>query len=437
VLAFALMISLVSSLIFGLVPAITAARGDLLKPLKDAGRGETGERHRLGAAVIVAQVGLGTFLTMGAALLVTSFLHLARNGQGFNPDHLLTFTFETPDSRYASSRAKFYRQYFERLRALPGVESAGGSILLPMIDNSAHISFEDPEHPRPKGQFQTARLDIISPDYFKTMEIPLLSGRDFTDADTTKSQQVMIVTQDFAAKFFPGENVLGKRLKPGAGGASSPPEWRTIVGVVGSIRTTATDLTMDPMYYLPASQLPNWCCMYSVVRTRVDPLSLESQVKSLVASMDPDIPVTDLLTMRDRIGLQLAQPRFAMVLLSTFAGLALVLTVVGLYGVMAYSVTRRTREIGVRMALGASRRTVLEGVLRQAGILVLFGMGLGIAASLASGPILRAFLYGTSTQNPTLLAAVCSLIVLTTLLAAYLPARRAMAVDPAVALRSE
>jgi predicted permease len=438
VLLFALAVSLASGLAFGLAPAIASARGDLLAPLKDGGGSGTGERNRLGSAVIVGQVALGIVLTAGAGLLVASFLHLARNNQGFNPDHLLTFNFETPDARYDTVRAQFYRDYFEKLRALPGVESASGSILLPMTGNSAHVSFEDPEHFRPKGQFESARLDLVSPGFFKTMQIPLLSGRDFTEADTVRSQQVMIVTRDFAKTFFPGENVLGKRLKPGAaGGPKSPPEWRTIVGVVGDVRNSATDLKMDPMYYLPASQLPNWCCPYSVVRTRVDPLSLEPQVRSLLASLDPDLAVNEVRTMQDRIGLQLAQPRFAMVLLSAFAGLALVLTVVGLYGLMAYSVVRRTREIGVRLALGASRGTVLRGVILQAAILVFSGTALGVAATVASGSMLRAFLYGTSAFNPVVFAGVCGLMVITGLLAAYLPARRAMSVDPAVALRYE
>lgn len=438
VLGFALAVSLASGVIFGLAPAARFMQGDLLSPLKEGGRAETGGRHRLGSAVIVGQVALGIVLTAGAALLVTSFLHLARNDEGFNPSHLLTFLFETPDSRYMHTRAQFYREYFEKLRALPGVESAGGSMMLPMTYNGATVSFENPEHPLPKGQLESASLDLVTTGYFRTMEIPLLSGRDFTDEDTEKSPQVMIVNSAFAQKYFHGEDVLGKKLKPGtSNGPKSPPVWRTIVGVVGNIRTGATDREMDPMYYLPASQLPNWCCLYSVVRTQMDPLSLEPEVRKLVTSMDPDIPITDVRTMRDRIGLELAQPRFAMVLLSAFAGLALVLTLVGLYGVMAYSVARRTREIGVRLALGAPRRIVLQMVLRQAGVLVAIGTALGLVATLASGPMLRAFLYGTGAQNPVVLGGVCGLVMVTGLLAALLPARKAMRVDPSVALRYE
>lgn len=436
VLGFALVVSLVSGLLFGLIPAVASARGDLLSPLKEGGRSETGGPQRLGSMVIVCQLALGIILTSGAGLLVASYAHLAHADEGFKTDHLLTYKFETPDSRYANSRPEFYRQYLERLRALPGVEGAGGSLVLPMADNSIHISFENPERPLPKGQLESARMDLVSSGYFRTMGIPLLAGRDFSDTDTVNAPQVMIVSQGFVGKFFHGENVIGKRLKPGAGN-NGPPVWREIVGVVGDVRHGAMAKDLDPVYYLAASQFPKWCCMYSVVRTRTEPLSLEPEVKSVVASMDRNVPVTEVRTMQDRIGLELAQPRFAMVLLSAFACLALLLTLVGLYGVMAYSVTRRRREIGVRLALGASRGTVFWMVLVQAAVLLVIGIGLGTAASLASGPVLRDYLYGTGAHNPYVLASVCVLVAVTGLLAAYVPARQAMQVDPSVALRYE
>jgi predicted permease len=436
VLAFALAVSLVSGILFGLIPAISSARGDLLSPLKEGGRSETYGSNRLGSVVIVGQVGLGIILTSAAALLITSYAHLARSDEGFRPDHLLTFLFETPDSRYMHSRPEFYRQYFEKLRALPGVDAAGGSLVLPMTDNSIHISFENPEHPLPKGQLEGARMDLVSSGYFRAMDIPLLAGRDFTDADTEKAPQVMIVSRGFVETFFHGENVIGKKLKPGAGNGG-PPVWREIIGVVGDVRHGAMERNLDPVYYLATSQFPKWCCMYSVVRTRIEPLSLEPQVKSLVASMDPNIPVTDVHAMQDRIGLELAQPRFAMVLLSAFSCLALVLTLVGLYGVMAYTVARRKRELGVRLALGAPRAVVFRMVLQQAAVLLVIGIALGIVATLGSGSLLHAYLYGTGARNPLVLAAVCTLVAATGLLAAYLPARRAMLVDPSVALRYE
>ena len=437
-LGFALAVSLLSGLAFGLAPAVAAARSDLLSPLQAGGRADTGGRHRLGSAVIVGQVALGIVLTAGAGLLVTSFLHLSHNDEGFNPDRVLTFLFETPDARYAHTRPQFYSRYFEKLRALPGVQAAAGSMLLPMTDNSAHVSFQDPEHPVSKGLQPSTSLDVVSDGYFHTMQIPLVAGRDFSAQDTVESPQVMIVSQAFAERFFPGENVLGKKLKPGAGnGAPEGPAWRTIVGVVGDIRHGATSREMEPMYYLPASQLSTWCCLYSVVRTGMDPLSLEPDAQRLVASMDGDIPMTDVHTMRDLIGLELAQPRFAMVLLGAFAALALVLTVVGLYGVMAYSVARRTREIGLRLALGAERARVMRMVLRDAGVLLALGISIGLVAALFSGSLLTKMLYGAGPRDPFILAAVCAGIAIAGILAAYLPALRAASIEPMQALRTE
>jgi putative ABC transport system permease protein len=438
VLGFALFVSLVSGVLFGLVPAVSTAKADLLSTLKEGGRGDVGGHHRVGSVVIVGQVALGIVLTAGAGLLMTSFVKLTHKDEGFNSDHLLMFNFETPDSRYAKTRPEFYGQYFEKLRALPGVQSAAGSMLPPMTNNDAELSFENPEHPVPEGQEPNANVDAISPGYFHTMQIPLLMGRDFSDGDDLKSAQVMIVNQAFAEKYFHGENPLGKKLKPGAGnGTPDGPPWREIVGVVGSVRASATQGAMQPIQYLAANQLARWCCMRSVVRTSVDPMSLEPEVRMLVSSMDRDIPVTDVSTMRDLMSLQLAQPRFAMVLLGAFAGLALVLTVVGLYGVMAYSVARRTREIGVRLALGAQRRVVLHMVLGDAAVLVGVGMAIGIAATLASASVLQSMLYGTASRNPLVLAGVCGVVALAGLVAAYLPALRAAGIDPMRALRAE
>ncbi len=438
VLAFAILLSCTAGLIFGIVPAIAASKTDLTTTLKDGGRSQIAGRDWLRSSLIVGQVALGLVLTTGAGLLMTSFAHLSHAQQGFNPDHLMTLYFETPDTQYKKTRPQFYREYFERLRALPGVQSAGGAVILPMTSDGANITFDDPEHPAPSGERPTADFNVISPEYFSTMQTPFLEGRDFTDRDDMQSPQVMIVNHAFAQKYFPGEEALGKKLKPGAsmGGSDGPP-LREIVGVVGNERLAVTQLEMQPAMYAPADQLPAWCCFYTIVRTSIDPLSLEPSIRQLVASLDKDIPVTQVRTMRDLMAAQLSQPRFAMVLLGSFAGLALVLTVVGLYGVMTYSVSRRTREIGVRMALGAQQNGVLVMVLRDAAVLLAVGIAVGVAAAIASAATLQSMLYGTQARNPVVLTVVCFTVAFTGLMAAYIPARRAAQVDPMVALRCE
>ena len=217
-----------------MIPAVTASKTDLVATLKEGGRSDTGARNWLRSALVIGQVTLGIVLTTGAGLLITSFVNLTHRQEGFNPDHLLTFTFELPDAQYKDSRPQFYRQYFEKLRALPGVHSAAGVHNLPMTDDLAMISFDDPQHPRPKGQLPNVDLTVISTDYFRTMQTPLLKGRDFTDRDDLKSQQVMIVNQAFAQRYFPGEDVLGKKLRSGIDPEGHP--LRQIVAVVGNIR---------------------------------------------------------------------------------------------------------------------------------------------------------------------------------------------------------
>jgi putative ABC transport system permease protein len=438
VLGFALLISLLCGVLSGIIPAVTLAKTDLIATLKEGGRADTGGHNWLRSVLVISQVTLGIVLTAAAGLLMTSFVNLTHADEGFNPDHLLTFSFELPDVQYKDTRPQFYRQYFERLRALPGVVSAGGSHNLPMTDGLAMISFENAEHPVPEGQLPNVDLTLVSTDYFRTLQTPLLRGRDFTDADDMTSPQVMIVNQAFAQQYFPGEGALGKKLKPGAGnGMPGGPPWREIIGVVGNIRHVAEQTVMPPAVYLPTSQMPTWCCLNSVVRTSVDPTSLEPEVRRLVTSMNSDLPVTNVRTMSELLSLQLAQPRFALALLGAFAALALILTVLGLYGVMAYSVSRRTREIGVRLALGAQRSTVLKMVLRDAAILLFTGISLGATASLASASVLKSMLFGAAPRDPLVLTAVCISVAVAGLLAAYIPALRAASIDPTQALRTE
>ncbi|HEY1677772.1 MAG TPA: ABC transporter permease [Candidatus Sulfotelmatobacter sp.] len=438
VLGFAFVLSLLTGIVFGVVPAISGSHTDLVATLKEGGRSEIFGRDWLRSSLIVGQVALGLVLTAGAGLLITSFSRLLHANEGFDPDHLTTLYFELPDAQYLKTRPQFYRAYFEQVRALPGVQSAAGVMVLPMTYEGMTISFENPEHPVAEGQRPAASTNVVTPQYFNVMQIPLLLGRDFTEHDDVNSQPVMVVNRAFADKFFPGESILGKKLKPGAGtGKPDGPPWREIVGVVGNIRLGMTEHEMEPAVYLPSAQLDTWCCLYSVVRTALDPTSLGASVQRIVGASDKDIPVTKVRTMNELMYLELAQPRFAVVLLGTFAGLALILTVVGLYGVMMYSVSRRTREIGVRMALGAQRAAVLGMILRDAAILVGGGIAIGIGVSLASATVLKSMLYSTGPRDPLVMSAVCAGVAFVGLVAAYVPALRAAKVDPMVALRYE
>jgi predicted permease len=438
VLGFALAVTVLAGVLFGVIPAIQATKTDLVTTLKAGGRTDTGGNSRLRSAVIVGEVALGIVLTAGAGLLTSSFVKLMRSDLGFRPDHVLTFRFDLPDDPYADVHGQFYRDYFERLRALPGVESAAGTMMLPMTDMVANVGFSDPEHPVPTGQRPSAEMSVITPGYFHTMQTPILKGRDFNDADTMASQQVLIVNRAFADRFFPGEEILGKSVKPGAGdGRKGGPPLRQVVGVVSTVRSSITQRNEAPAYYIPVAQLSSWCCLASTVRTTGDPHSLEVAARQLVQSIDKELPVTDVTTMPELLSLQLAQPRFAMVLLGAFAVLALLLTMVGLYGVMMYSVTRRTQEIGVRLALGAERGRVLRMVLGQAGKLVGGGVVLGLIVAIASASVLKTMLYGTTERDPLVLTAVCAAVALTGLLAASIPAIRAAAIEPMVALRHE
>jgi putative ABC transport system permease protein len=435
VLAFATCLTIASALIFGILPSITGSSISLVSSLRAGGQADTLRRDWLRPALIVSQVALGLILTAGAGLLIASFIHLRRTNLGFNPDHLLTFMFVLPDYRYAKTRPTFYREYFDKVRALPGVEAAAGNINLPMTDSESYTPFQESEHPTTESERPSAALATVSTEYFKTMQMPLILGRDFADQDDVKAPPVTIVSREFAKRYFPNQDVIGKKVRPDGMPGESP--WREVVGVVGDLRFGVTQREVVPAMYLPATQAIDSCCLYTIIRTRLDPLALEHTVGHLVAAMDPDLPITQSSTMDELVSNQLTQPRFAMVLLGSFAFLALALTVVGLHGVMTYSVSRRTREIGIRMALGAQRTSVLGAIMREATILLGIGIAIGICISLASASVLENMLYGTTPHEPRVFGWVVVVVAASGLIAAYRPALRAVSINPTQALREE
>jgi putative ABC transport system permease protein len=438
VLGFSLLLAFLTSVFFGLAPALYASKVDFAFSLKEGSRGSTSKHDRTRGALVIAQVTLGLVLVTGAGLLMASFLNLERSDLGLKSDHLLTFWFSLPGSQYNTARqVAFYDQLLERMRALPGVESTAGVWPLPLGGDNATVSFNIEERPAAEPDRPSANMAFATPGYFSTAGIPLLKGRFFNDQDDANAPRVVIVNKAFADKFFPAEEAIGKRIAPGTmapgekGGIS-----REIVGVVGNAKLFAMDAEPLPIYYFPYKQLP-WQPPVVMLRTAVPPRMLESVIRKQMTDLDPNVPVFQIRTMAELLSLQVTEPRFHTVLLGCFAGIALLLTMVGLYGVMAYSVTRRTREIGVRIALGGSRGAVLSMVLKQALVLLAAGLVLGLAASWAADRLLESMLFGTSAVNPRVLGLSGLLVTLTGLLAAYLPARRAAKVDPLVALRYE
>jgi len=387
--------------------------------------------------LVVAQITLGLVLLSGAGLLIASFLHLLHRDLGLQLEHVLTFNMSVPDARYPEAKQlEFNNRLLERLRALPGVTSVAEGVPLPLTGSQMTISFAIEERPGTRSNRPSSDIAIITPDYFRTLGIPVIEGREFTARDDSKAAPVVIVNRAFAEQFFPGENVIGKRMQPGASMRDGADPMREIVGVVGNAVQTPLQMQADPIYYLPYKQLI-WFVPPVVMKTSIPPAAMESAVRAVVASIDKEIPIYGLQPIDDLLGAGIARPRFQMLLLASFAGIALLLTVVGLYGVLSYSVLKRTREIGVRVALGASRRMVLGMILKQAMLLVAAGVVLGLAGAFAAGQFLTNMLYGVSPRNPLLLAIACCAIAVTAAVAAFLPARRAASIDPMQALRSE
>ncbi len=439
VLAFTFFASIATAILFGIAPALQLSKLGISETLKEGSRGSGhGARHNfLRNALVVAETTLAVILLSGAGLLIRSLVALEHVNPGFDPHGVITFTTELPDPRYpkAEMAMAFYRQLFERIRALPGVQSASGVLPLPLSDAVIRISYEIEGRPIAKAEEPLAHMRVVTTDYFSVMRIPLVKGRLFTEADRAESQPVILINKALAEQTFPGEDPIGKHIKPGFS-ISGPAKMREIVGIVGDVKHRALNLPDDPEAYMPEEQM-GIGFMSGVVRSNAPTASLVPAIREIVASLDKDIPVYDIKTMDEYVAGSVAQPRLSSTLLGIFAALALMLAMVGIYGVMSFSVEQRTNEIGIRVTLGAQPGDVLRLVLRQGMAIAAIGVALGIGGALASSGLLKSLLFGVRSGDPVTLAGVAILLLGCVLAACYIPARRAMRVDPMVALRYE
>ena len=441
VLLFTVALALLTAVIFGAVPALQLSKPSLAEALKEGGRNSSdASRHRrLRNGLVIGETAAAFSLLAGAGLLIVSYVALQKTDPGFNPRQLLTFTFQLPRTRDTDMRkasVSFDTQLLARLRQTPGVRSASGVVPLPETDHWS-VRFEIEGRPTGPTTRPAAGFVMAAPGYFQTMGIPILEGRGFSEGDDAKAPAVTVVSQAFARRYFPNEDPVGKRIRPDASRNGGPPPWCEIVGVVGNVRDRGLAGAPEPVYYVPYNQFPMSLELTFIVRAQGNPLGLVSLVRSDLASMDPGIPLYNVETMEQYLASSSAQARFNAILLAIFAGLALFLASVGLYGVISYSVSQRTHEIGVRMALGAERSDVLRMVIGQGLKLALIGVGIGIAGALILTRFLSSLLFGVKPSDPLTFIAVSLILIGVALLACYIPARRAAKVDPMVALRYE
>jgi putative ABC transport system permease protein len=440
VLAFTFGVSLLTGIIFGLLPALTASRTAVGESLKEGGRSATvgGTRQRLRSTFVVIELAVALVLLIGAGLLIETFWNLRSVEPGFNPDHLLTMRVELPETRYreVDKQTRFRSQALQAINTLPGTQAAIVSELPLSGDALDHDFLIDGRPPLAPGDEPSLQTRSVMGDYFHVMQIPLRAGREFATQDfADKAPLVGIANEATVHQYFPNEDPLGKRIR-----WARDPEvhWITIVGVVGDVKHFGLDLPDQPALYSPYTQISPWKrWMTFVARTQSEPGSLAQAVKQEIWRADSQLPVSKVKTMSDVAAASFAARRFNMLLLAIFAGLALVLAAVGIYGVMSYTVTQRTQEIGIRMALGARATDVLTLIIRNGLTLTLMGVVIGLAGAFALTRLLTTLLFGVKpTDMPTFMA-VSVVLILVALLACYLPARRATKVDPLVALRYE
>ena len=437
VLGFTAAITLLTGFIFGAIPALQTSRVDLNDTLKEGGRGSAGVRAGARSLLVVTEIALSLILLVGAGLMIQSLLRLRRVNIGLDAKNVLTATVIVPRAKYAEGeqRATFFKQLVERVRSLPGVHAASATATLPLSGGNWGRSLTVEGYPvLPVGQAPMIQHTVVTPGYFRTMGIPLLAGRDFTDADTKGTPDVTIVDERLAREYWPNDTPIGKRIRFGPPEDNEP--WHIVIGVVSAVRHQRMQEETRESVYLPHAKMPvNGLSL--VARTSSDPRDFVAAIRREVAQLDPDLPVSGVATMEEVVAESIWQPRLYATLFSVFASGALILALIGIYGVMAFLVQTRTHEIGIRMALGATARDVFKLVVGRGMKLTAVGVAVGVGGAIALTRLMHSLLFNTSATDPITFILISVLLSLAAFLACYIPARRAAKVDPLVALRYE
>ncbi len=441
VLAFNIALSLVTGLVFGLVPALQSSRRDVNEMLKEGGAISPEKSRRLGglnfrSAFIVVEIAVSLVLLVAAGLMIKSFARLQATQIGFNPDNVLTAKISLPGREYEGKTIEFFEQLLDRAKSLPGVESASVSISTPLSNNSSKAAIKIEDRPAAPGdEPSTVGYHVIGAEHFETLRIPVVRGRAFTDQDRKGAKRVAIINDATARRLWPEEEALGKRIWLSMGWEKN--DFAEIVGVVGDVKYRNVEQAVEPDVYIPYLQTVEESPSFVLIRTNGDPTALVAGLRREVFALDKNVPVYDVKTLEQRSRDATSRARFTALLLGIFAGVALLLSSIGIYGVMAYAVAGRTREIGIRMALGAQKADVLRLIMSDGISLTVAGIVIGLAASFAVTRILTSQLYGIDATDPVTFAVVSSILAAVALAASYIPARRATRVDPMIALRHE
>ncbi|HEU4767715.1 MAG TPA: ABC transporter permease [Pyrinomonadaceae bacterium] len=438
VLAFAVGITLLTGAIFGAIPALQTSRVDLNDTLKEGGRGSIGFRGRSRSLLVVTEIALSLVLLVGAGLMIQSFLRLRRVNIGLDAQNVLTARLILPSAKYRAEeqRATFFKQLLERVRGVPGVAAASATATLPLSGSSWGRSLTVEGYPvLSVGQAPMIQHSVVTPGYFRTMGIALLHGRDFTDADALEAPKVTIIDERLAREYWPNENPIGKRIRFGPPEDNEP--WHTIIGVVSPVRHQRMQEETRKSVYLPHLQIPVTGMALVAKTTSPNPREVVNAIRREVAQIDPDQPLSEVATMEEVVAESIWQPRLYATLFSVFAGGALILALIGIYGVMAFLVQTRTHEIGVRMALGATARDVFKLIVGRGMKLTIIGVVIGVGGAIARTRLMQSLLFNTSTTDPLTFIAIALLLSVAAFFACYIPARRAAKLDPLVALRYE